>query len=122
MSTILIMEDDEKNFSLIKIILQSDTCQVLHATNGEDGIRLAQAHHPDLIVIDMRMPKLTGWDIISILKANSETMSIPAIAMSAITEPNVHQRAVEAGFELFIAKPFTVQQLRSTIRQFAPDC
>ena len=122
MSTILVMEDDEKNFFLIKTILQSEICEVLHATNGEDGIQMAKAHHPDVIIIDMRMPKLTGWDIISLLKTHDDTRAIPVIAMSAITEPNVQQRSIDAGFELFIPKPFTVQQLRSTIRQFNPDC
>ena len=122
MATILVVEDDERSYFLINSILRNDQCSTIHAKNGMEALALVEKNAPDLILMDMRMPNMSGWDVAKTLKSQGHTQSIPLIAMSALTEENMNQRVHDAGFELFLPKPFSVKQLKEIVKQYLPNC
>lgn len=122
MATILVVEDDERSYFLINSILTNDQCNTIHAKNGVEALSLVENHIPDLILMDIRMPHMSGWDVAKTLKAKEHTQSIPLIAMSALTEENMNQRILDTGFELFLPKPFSVRELKAIVKQYLPNC
>ncbi|MEM9953717.1 MAG: response regulator [Chloroflexota bacterium] len=118
MSTILIVEDDEQNHILMDSLLQSMGHKAIHAHTGQEGLELADAHHPDLILLDLRLPIRNGWEVASILKNDDQLGHIPIVAVSVQVDASDIQRAREAGCDEFIEKPFKIQLMRDCINYF----
>ena len=112
MKTILVAEDEESNYELVRIVLQK-RYRLLHARNGIEAVTMNEEEHPDLILMDIRMPEMNGLDATRIIKeVNHET---PVIALSAYAfEENIRE-AKAAGCDKFMAKPFRVEDLIETI-------
>jgi len=112
MSLILIVEDNEKNLKLVRDVLRVKGYATIEATNAEDGIALANAHKPDLILMDIQLPGMNGIDALRVLRADSATAGIPAIAGAACdfrrAEPyeNIHPPGWDKLSESVIS-PFT---------------
>ena len=115
MKTILVAEDEESNYELVRIVLQK-RYHLLHARNGIEAVTMNEEDHPDLILMDIRMPEMNGLDATRIIKeVNHET---PVIALSAYAfEENIRE-AKAAGCDDFMAKPFRVEDLIETIMRY----
>ena len=118
MSKVLVIEDDEQNHILMDSVLTSMGHEALHARNGQEGIELADTHRPDLILLDMRLPLMNGWEVATALKSNEELQHIPVIAVSVLINTADKMRALEAGCDGFISKPYSLNGIRSCIKQY----
>ena len=110
-SRILVIEDNEDNLSLIRLLLERANYEVVIASDGFTGLELARSEHPDLILLDLAMPEMDGWEVAHKLKSDMITQSIPVIAVTAHALPRDRERAMEAGCDAFIVKPFSVAKL-----------
>ena len=118
MSTILIVEDNEKNLMLVRDVLQLKGYKVLEAMTGADGLRLAAEEKPDLILMDIQLPDIDGITALARLRADSATRAIPVLAVSASVMPEEQQQITASGFEGFIAKPLNMKSFLQTIERF----
>jgi CheY-like chemotaxis protein len=112
---ILYVEDDDNNVFVIKNRLGRVGYTIVIATDGEQGIAMAASEKPDLILMDLRMPGVDGWEATRRLKAAAETKRIPIIALSAHAMPGDREKALEAGCEDYDTKPIDFSRLRGKI-------
>jgi two-component system cell cycle response regulator DivK len=115
MSTILIVEDNEKNMKLARDVLQSKGYSTLEAVTGEDGVRLARERKPDLILMDIQLPGLNGIDALGQLRADPATSRIPVVAFTASVTPTDRSQINEAGFDGFLSKPINLKEFLETV-------
>jgi two-component system cell cycle response regulator DivK len=113
---ILIVEDNEKNRKLERDILQFHGYRTAEADNGEDGVALAQATPPALILMDIQLPGMSGIDALRILRADERTRGIPVIAVTASAMTQDRQKIMSAGFDAYQAKPIDVNQFVAAVR------
>ena len=111
MKKILIVEDNELNRDVLSRRLGSRGYQVSVASHGEEGLRLAQTERPDLILMDLGLPELDGWECTRRLKASPNTRTIPIIALTAHAMLGDRERALEAGCDDFDTKPINFSGL-----------
>jgi len=116
MARILIAEDERDIRELIAFTLEFGGFQVLSATNGEEAVELARQHRPDLIILDVRMPKMTGYEACRILKSQEETRAIPVVFLSAKGQEAEIRQGMEAGADAYILKPFAPDELIQQVR------
>lgn len=105
---VLIVEDNVDNYELVRFLLERAGYQVLSAANGIEGVVAAKREQPDLILMDLSMPELDGWNATVQLKADDVTCHIPVLALTAHTLPGDRKRAIEAGCDGYISKPINV--------------
>jgi len=117
MSTILIVEDNEKNLKLVRDVLQVKGYQTLDAGTGEDGIRLAAEHRPDLVLMDIQLPGMNGIEALHALRAEPATAGIPVIALTASVMQQDRQQIMRAGFDAFIEKPINLREFLDTVQK-----
>ena len=115
MATILIVEDNEMNRDMLSRRLQRKGYAVLMAVDGAQGVALAQAERPDLILMDMSLPVLDGWEATRQLKAASRTAAIPVIALTAHAMSGDRDKAMEAGCDDYDTKPIELPRLLGKI-------
>jgi CheY-like chemotaxis protein len=118
---ILYVEDNDENIRMLKIRLTRAGYTVLVALDGEQGIAIATAEKPDLILMDLSLPVLDGWEATRRLKAASETSRIPIIALSAHAMAGDREKALESGCEDFDTKPIDFGRLCAKIQALLPD-
>jgi PAS domain S-box-containing protein len=121
MARILIAEDYTDIRKVLGLILTPYGHEIIEAGDGREAIKLAQEHRPDLILMDMSMPVLSGWDATRQLKANPATAAIPIIALTAHAMRGDRERAWEAGCDGFITKPIDDELLEHTIQQILDE-
>ena len=114
--TILIAEDYDDNRELLRLLLANANYDVREARNGRECLDLACEDPPDLIMVDLSMPGLDGWEVFDALKANSLTAHIPCVAVTAHTDQD-RVRALESGFSDFVRKPFRTEELLLTVKR-----
>ena len=117
--TILIAEDYDDNRELLRLLLANANYDVREARNGHECLELACANPPDLIMVDLSMPGLDGWEVFRALKANALTAHIPCVAVTAHTDRD-RKRALESGFSDFVPKPFKTEELLLTVARLVP--
>ena len=117
LSRILVIEDNEDNLSLMRMLLERANYEVLAATNGFKGLELARAEQPELILLDLAMPEMDGWEVAKKLKNDIVTRDIPIIAVTAHALPRDRDLAFQSGCNAFIVKPFSVAKLISEIEK-----
>ena len=115
MKTILIVEDVEMNRDLLVQLLEDDYA-LLTAGDGEAGVKLAEKHRPDLILMDLSLPGIDGWEATRRLKASPATCSIPIVALTAHAMQGDDERALAAGCDGYLSKPVDEDLLFRTIR------
>jgi two-component system cell cycle response regulator DivK len=118
MKTILIVEDNEKNMKLVRDILRHDGHATVEATNGEDGVRLASEHRPDLILMDIQLPDIDGIEALRRIRTEASLDAVPVVAVSASVMPDDHQKIVASGFDGFITKPINLKLFLEAVRRF----
>jgi CheY-like chemotaxis protein len=120
MPRILYVEDNENNVYMLVRRLERQGFEVLVAADGEQGVAMARSEHPDLIVMDLNMPVLDGWEATRQLKGAPETRAIPVIALSAHAMSGDRERALEAGCDEYDTKPVRIDSLMAKIRTLLP--
>ncbi|WP_221031839.1 response regulator [Actomonas aquatica] len=115
---ILLVEDNDSNVYLVRFLLERAGMEVLHAANGQEGVAMAQSEQPDLVVMDLQMPVMDGYEAARLLKANPATSDLPLIASSAYAQPHDEQKALDAGFSGYIAKPFEPDTFAEIVRSY----
>ena len=114
--TVLLVEDNEDNRTVYRTILEHFGYQVIEARNGEDGIRMARDAHPDLILMDISIPVIDGWEATRRIKANPGTAHIPIIALSAHAMAGDREKALDAGCDDYDTKPVELPRLLGKVR------
>ena len=114
--TILAVDDDVDILDLLEISLDSDGYNVITAVNGLDAIEKAKSHVPDLILLDLMMPKMDGFEVIDNLRSNSQTRAIPVIMLTARALINEKLQGLDAGADDYITKPFDLKELTARIK------
>jgi CheY-like chemotaxis protein len=115
MAKILLVEDNEMNRDMLSRRLNRNGFEVVIAVNGQEGVDLATSAKPDLILMDMSLPILDGWEATRLVKANPETSGIPVIALTAHAMVQDKERAMAAGCDEFDTKPIELPRLLEKI-------
>jgi len=115
---ILIVEDDPRNLKLIRDLLQIRGYTTLEATDGKQGVDMARAKMPDLILMDIQMPVMDGFEATSILKADPVTKSITIVALTAFAMQGDREKCMESGFNDYITKPLDTRAFMTKIKEY----
>ena len=109
--SILVVEDNPQNLTLIADILLSLNYEVLQARDGEQGVQMAVSEKPDLILMDLSLPRVNGWTATRLIKADEALKNIPVIALTAHAMIGDRERALEAGCDDYLSKPIVIHDL-----------
>jgi two-component system cell cycle response regulator DivK len=115
---ILLVEDNPQNRRLAQFLLRSQGYTVDEAITGPEAIELARRHLPQLILMDLRLPGLDGYEVTKTLKADERTRQIPVIALTAFAMEGDRERAFQAGCDGYITKPIDTRHFAAAVRQF----
>ena len=116
--TVLIIEDNELNMKLFNDLLEAHGYQTLKSGDGMDGLELARKHHPDLILMDIQLPKVSGLEVTRMIKADESIKSIPVIAVTAFAMKGDEEKIREGGCEDYLAKPISVAKFVETVQKY----
>ena len=114
---ILIVEDNEKNLKLVRDVLQYKGYQTIEAGTGEEGVRLARARIPDLVLMDIQLPGMDGIRALGELRADPTTRAIPVIAVTASAMTHDRKKILAAGFDGYQSKPIKVKEFIDAVRE-----
>ena len=115
---ILVVEDQEDNRRIMRDLLAASGYQWLEATNGDEGLKTAEREVPDLILMDIQLPGLDGYEVTRRIKANPALKHIPIIAVTAFAMKGDEEKIRQGGCEAYIAKPISVTKFLETIERF----
>lgn len=116
--SVLIVEDSPDNRAIYHAVLEFAGFDVFEAANGAEGVRMAHEHHPDLILMDLSMPVMDGWEATRSLKAEDDTASIPVCALSAhVLVDGDWPKVQEAGFDCYLTKPIEPKQVLAEVHE-----
>ena len=118
---ILVIEDHVDNRRILRDLLTSSGFDVIEAVTGLEGVSVAEAQRPDLILMDIQLPEIDGYEAARRIKANGELKSIPIIAVTSYALSGDDKFAFEAGCSAYVTKPFSPRQLLAKIRELLPD-
>jgi len=118
MKTVLIVEDNELNMKLFHDLLESKGYNILQTREGLDALRLARKHRPDLILMDIQLPEVSGLEVTKWIKEDDDLKGIPVIAVTAFAMKGDEEKIREGGCEAYIAKPISVSSFLATIGRF----
>ena len=113
---ILIVEDNEKNRKLARDVLQFTGYRTIESDTAEEGLRLAQAEHPALILMDIQLPGMSGIEALGRLRADPRTAAIPVMAVTASAMTHDRQKIMAAGFDGYQSKPINVKEFVQAVR------
>ena len=116
--TILIVEDNDLNMKLFNDLLQAHGYETMQTTDGRDVLQLARENRPDLIIMDIQLPEISGLEVTKMLKADDELKDIPVIAVTAFAMKGDEEKIREGGCEGYIAKPISVPTFLETVAKF----
>jgi len=114
---ILVADDDPDILGIVSMSLEAQGYTVYRATNGREAVDLARQHHPDLILMDMMMPEVSGYEAISELKGDPATKDIVILGLSAKAMATDMERATDVGADGYITKPFRIAQVLSAVQE-----
>ncbi len=115
---ILIVEDEPKNLTLLRDLLQVSGYSTIEATDGKQGVELAKTSKPDLILMDVQMPVMDGIEASRILKADATTSNIPVLALTSYAMKGDEERILQAGCDGYLAKPFDIKELLKRVAEY----
>lgn len=116
--TVLIVEDNELSGKLFRDVLEVHGFRTLLTRSGEEALRLARHHHPDLIIMDIQLAEESGLEITRRIKDDADIRAIPIVAVTALAVDWVEERVREEGCAAYIAKPISVAQFMGTVTRF----
>ncbi|AWU94024.1 response regulator [Azospirillum ramasamyi] len=116
--TVLIVEDNELNMKLFHDLLEAHGYGTLQTRDGMDAMRLARQHHPDLILMDIQLPEVSGLEVTRWIKDDPELKSIPVVAVTAFAMKGDEEKIRQGGCEDYVAKPISVVKFLETVKKF----
>ncbi len=118
---ILVVEDTEDNRRIMRDLLESAGFELIEALTGKDGVAMAKQHVPDLILMDIQLPVLDGYEATRQIKEQPELAHIPIVAVTSYALAGDEAKTRAAGCDAYIAKPFSPRQLLAKVREFLPQ-
>ena len=118
---ILVIEDTEDNRQIIRDLLSSVGYELIEAVDGVAGVALAQKERPDLILMDIQLPEIDGYEATRRIRAVPELAKVPIIAVTSYALSGDEAKTREAGCDGYVAKPFSPRQLLAKVREFLPE-
>src|SRR5436853_2833191 len=118
--TVMIVEDNELNMKLFHDLLEAHGYEAVGTRNGIEARDLARKHHPDLILMDIQLPEVSGLEVTKWLKEDADLRAIPVVAVTAFAMKGDEERIREGGCEAYIAKPISVASFMRTVERFLP--
>jgi two-component system cell cycle response regulator DivK len=119
--TVLIVEDNDLNMKLFHDLLDAHGYSTLQTRDGMEALSLAREHSPDLILMDIQLPEVSGLEVTKWLKEDDKLRTIPVVAVTAFAMKGDEERIREGGCEAYISKPISVAKFLETVRQFIGD-
>lgn len=116
--SIVVADDDPDILRIVSMSLEAVGYVVFKATNGQEAVDLAKEHHPNLVLLDMMMPVLSGYEAVQALKADETTRDIPVVGLSAKAMATDMERATDAGIDGYITKPFRIAQVLTVVEGY----
>lgn len=116
--TVLIVEDNELNMKLFHDLLEAHGYATIETRNGIEALELARSHLPDLILMDIQLPEVSGLDVTRWIKEDERTRAIPVIAVTAFAMKGDEERIRSGGCEAYLSKPISVAKFLETVRHF----
>ena len=116
--TILVVEDNELNMKLFHDLLEAHGYNILQTRDGMEALKLARQHKPDLILMDIQLPEVSGLEVTKWIKEDDALKAIPIIAVTAFAMKGDEEKIREGGCEAYIAKPISVTNVLKTVQQF----
>lgn len=116
--TVMIVEDNELNMKLFHDLLEAHGYRTVETRTGVEAVELARANRPDLIIMDIQLPEISGLDVTRQLKADPELRAIPVVAVTAFAMKGDEERIRAGGCEAYLSKPISVAKFLETVRQF----
>ena len=113
---VLVVDDNEHNLELLLAYLEDIDCDCLSAVDGTEAVDMVRAHMPDLILLDIMMPKMSGFEVCRRLKADPATEHIPIIMVTALSELGDIERAIDSGTDDFLSKPVNKLELLTRVK------
>jgi len=114
--TILYIEDNSANLDLVeRLVARRDDLRLMSAINGSFGMQIARAEVPDMILMDINLPDINGFDAMKILRKDAATARIPIVALSSNAHPRDIEKGIKAGFFRYLTKPFKIDELIDTV-------
>jgi two-component system cell cycle response regulator DivK len=118
---ILIIEDQEDNRAIMRDLLSTAGYALIEAVDGEEGVKLARSERPDLILMDIQLPVLDGYEATRRIRAISDLKSVPIIAVTSYALSGDEAKTREAGCDSYVAKPFSPRELLAKVRALLPN-
>ncbi len=118
---ILIIEDHEDNRRIMNVTLSAAGFEMIEAVTGDEGVAMAESERPDLILMDIQLPGIDGYEATRIIKAKPALRHIPIIAVTSYALSGDEVKAKEAGCDAYLAKPFRPRELLAKVREFLPE-
>ncbi len=115
---ILIVEDNELNMKLFNDLLQAHGYETVQTMDGRDALKLAREHSPDLILMDIQLPEISGLEVTKMLKADDDLKAIPVVAVTAFAMKGDEEKIRDGGCEGYVAKPISVPHFLDTVKKF----
>lgn len=119
--TILIVEDNELNMKLFNDLLEANGHATLQTKSGFESISLARSHRPDLILMDIQLPEISGLEVTRMLKADDDLRAIPVIAITAFAMKGDEEEILQGGCEAYLSKPISVAKFLETVNSFLAE-
>ena len=116
--TVMIVEDNELNMKLFHDLLEAHGYSTVGTRSGTEALDLARRHHPDLILMDIQLPEVSGLEVTKWIKEDDDLRSIPVIAVTAFAMKGDEERIRQGGCEAYLSKPISVAKFIDTVRQF----
>lgn len=116
--TVLIVEDNELNMKLFHDLLEAQGYEILQTRDGMEALKMAREHKPDLILMDIQLPEVSGLEVTKWIKEDDDLKSIPIIAVTAFAMKGDEEKIREGGCEAYIAKPISVSNFLATVEKF----
>ena len=118
---ILIVEDNDLNLKLFRDVLSANRYDVIETKDGNLAVEMTKTQSPDLILMDIQLPEISGLDVIRMIKQDSSIAHIPIIAVTAFAMKDDEERILRAGCEAYLSKPISIDQLTATIAQLIEE-